>query len=275
MKRLLSGSAALAALLVAGVAQAGPAINGLRLTPRVSNDFTTTTLVTTNGNSVNLGAPSTVTISETDFTNDGVGGNFANRHDVTLSPDLGVSNQLFDIDDSFSVWTTVTLAVGSNSPRKEAGFRIDSQVTGTAQFLINSDAGEIVAFGGGAPFKLFGNNGGGNGYVPGTPILMGFTMRAAGDGNGPGQNTIEYFIDRGLGIESSGLLPYGNLEGGPVNYAVSMYTQTAPNLANPTEFANTTFANINYSATPIPEPATIGMALLATLGLAGIRRAQK
>lgn len=272
MKRLFVSSAALAALLVAGVAQAGPAINGLKLSTRVFNDFTTTTLATTNGNSVNAGAASTVTISESGFVNDGVGGNFANRHDVTLSPDLGASNQLFDIDDSYSVWTTVTLAVGSNAPRKEAGFHITSQVTGTASFIINSDAGEIVAFGGGAPFKSFGNLSGGNGYVAGTPILMGFTMRAAGDGNGAGQSTIEYFINRGLGLETSGPLPYANLEGGPVNYSISMYTQTSPNLNNPAEFANTTFANIHYSPTPVPEPATAGLALLATLGFISLRR---
>jgi hypothetical protein len=272
MRRTYFLFAAMAASLLCGTAKAGPAINGLRLTERVFNDFTTTTLLTSNGNSVNLGAPSTVTISETGFVDDGVGGNFANRHDVTLSPDLGVSNQLFSIDDSYSVWATITLAVGSNAPRKEAGFHITSQVTGTASFIINSDAGEIVAFGGGAPFKLFGKLSDNNGYVAGTPILMGFTMRAAGDGNGPGQNTIEYFIDRGLGLESSGQLPYANLEGGPVNYSVSMYTQAAPNLSNPAEFAQTTFSNIRYSATPIPEPATAALALLASLVAIGVRR---
>jgi hypothetical protein len=172
------------------------------------------------------------------------------------------------------VWTTVTLAVGSNSPRKEAGFHIDSQITGTASFIINSDAGEIVAFGGGAPFKLFGKLSDGNGYVAGTPILMGFTMRAAGDGNGPAQNTIEYFINRGLGLETSGELPYANLEGGPVNYSVSMYTQTAPNLSSLTEFANTTFADVHYSPTPVPEPTALALGALASLGLIATRRAR-
>jgi len=50
---------------------------------------------------------------------------------------------------------------------------------GDMLFIVNSDAGEIVAFGG--PFYLFGNNGGGNGYTPGTPILMGIEYLGAGD----------------------------------------------------------------------------------------------
>jgi MYXO-CTERM domain-containing protein len=277
MKRMFFSCAAFVALQSVVLAQPGPAINGLRLTTRVTDHFSTTTLVTTNGNSVNLGAPSTVTINETLFTDDGIAGTFANRHDVTLSPDAGASNQLFDIDDAYTVWTTLTLAVGSNAPRKEAGFHITSQVTGTASFIINSDAGEIVAFGGGAPFKSFGNNGGGNGYTPGTPILMGYTMRPAGDGNGPLKSTIEYFIDRdgpgaAFGLEFSGPLVYNNLEGGPVNYSVSMYTQTSPNLTNLAEFASTTFADIHYSPTAVPEPSTVALGLAALMGLVAIRR---
>lgn len=269
MKRMLLSLAALVAMQAA--AQAGPPVNGLKLDTYFSQGWNTT-LATTNGNSVNQGAPSTVSILESTWVDTGaVGG--VNRHDITLSPDLGVSNQLFDIDDSFSVWTTVTLGAVSNTPRKEAGFHIISGVTGTSSFIINSDAGEIVAFGGGAPFKLFGNNGGGNGYVPGTPILMGFTMRAAGDGVGPLDNTIEYFIDRGLGLETSGPLAYSNLEGGPVNYSVSMYSQAAPFAAAPlTEVVSTTFANIRYSATPIPEPATVALGAMGLIGLAAIRR---
>ncbi|WP_428306166.1 hypothetical protein [Lacipirellula sp.] len=70
----------------------------------------------------------------------------------------------------------------------------------------------------------------------------------------------------------SGQLPYANLEGGPVNYSLSMYAQTALNLTNPDEFAKTTFADIHYSSTPVREPTAIVMAALTSLRLISIRR---
>ena len=78
---------------------------------------------------------------------------------MLLSSDAGASANVFSIDDTFTFKAEVTMRVGANSPRKEAGLRLNSPVTGDVLFLLNSDAGEIVAFGGGAPFALFGNNG--------------------------------------------------------------------------------------------------------------------
>ncbi|HYO24843.1 MAG TPA: hypothetical protein VEQ85_07830, partial [Lacipirellulaceae bacterium] len=60
------------ALPATAVAQPGPAINGIRSNLRVFNDFTTTTLVAANTNSVNLGALSTASVSETGYTDDGL-----------------------------------------------------------------------------------------------------------------------------------------------------------------------------------------------------------
>ncbi|HYO24093.1 MAG TPA: hypothetical protein VEQ85_04010, partial [Lacipirellulaceae bacterium] len=210
----------------------------------------------------------------TGYTDDGLGGNFANRHDFLLSANGGTTQATFGINDSFTFSTIVTLAVGSVAPRKEAGIRLNSNVTGDALFIVNSDAGEIVAFGGGAPFYSFGNNGGGNGYVPGTPILLGITMIGGGAPGVP--NTIEYFIDRTpadpAGVVSSGPLAFSNLEGGAVAYNVGMYVQGAPNLTNSAEFVNGTFADIRYSATPIPEPASIATAVIGLLGLGAMAR---
>jgi hypothetical protein len=248
-------------------------INGIVTHTRVFNDFTTTTLVPTNTNSVNLGpvlsAAGTV---ETNWTNDGIGGNFANRHVFTLSSDNGATDHFFSINDSYTVSTLLNLSDGSNSPRKEAGFLITPACC-DAQFIVNSDAGEIVAFGG--PFFKFGENSTANGYTPATTILLGFTMLAAGDGNGPLQNTVEYFIDRLPGVpggeSSSGPLPYGNLEGGPPsNYKLSLYSQASPNLTNPNEFVNVQFSDIKF--TQIPEPASCISLVIGLIGLACFRR---
>lgn len=117
---------------------------------------------------------------------------------MLASSDGGLTAHTFNIDDSFTFTTTLTLSDGFNSPRKEAGIRISSPITGDMLFLVNSDAGEIVTFGG--PFHLFGNNGGGNGYTPGTPILLGITETGGGDGSGGIPDTIEFFINYGAGI---------------------------------------------------------------------------
>jgi hypothetical protein len=247
-------------------------INGIKTHTRVFNDFTTTTLVTTNGNSVNQGPVlSSASTNETVWTDDGIGGTFANRHLFTLSSDNGATDHFFNINDSYTVSSLINLADGSNSPRKEVGFLIQPAFA-DAQFIVNSDAGEIVAFGG--PFYLFGQNSSSNGYTPGTTILMGYTMIAAGDGNGPLQNTIEYFIDRQPGVpggeSSSGPLPYGNSEGGPpTNYTVSLYSQATPNLANSGEFVTVQFTDIRFAS--IPEPATCITLVLGMIGLAWIR----
>lgn len=250
------GLFAIVTLIAAPFALAQP-INGIKVNERVFNDFPTSTLTVNNSNSIN---PGSVVVDDRGF--DTSAGGFANRHDVLMSSDGGATAHLFSINDAFSLSAEVTLDVGSNSPRKEAGIRINSGTTGDALFIINSDAGEIVAFGGGAPFNSFGNNGGGNGYTPGTTITMGINY-VPGSGGNP--STLEYFIDRGLGIESTGPLAWGNLEGGPVDFNVGFYSQVAP--ADDNDFSTATFNNITYT----PEPSAL-VALLAGLSLLARRR---
>ncbi|MFQ3588080.1 MAG: PEP-CTERM sorting domain-containing protein [Fimbriimonadaceae bacterium] len=231
---------AVAALPAAALAQ----FNGIKINERVFNDFGGTTLTVTNSNSI----PGTVTIDERGFSGSG----WANRHDALVSSDGGSTAHVFSISDSFTVSARINLSVGSNSPRKEAGWRINSPITGDVLFLVNSDAGEIVAFGGGAPFRIFGSNGGGNGYVPGTTILMGMTYTpAVGQSSLANPGRIEYFIDRGNGIETSGPLNWSNLEGGPVNFTVGLYAQVSP--ANAGDFITAQFTDIQA----VPEPATL------------------
>lgn len=260
MKIVSLRNAALMGALAAFPAAALAQFNGIKVHERVFNDFGNSTLTITNSNSI----PGSVTIDDRNLTGNG----WANRHDALISSDGGASAHVFSIADPFTVSARITLSAGSNAPRKEAGWRINSPVTGDALFLVNSDAGEIVAFGGGAPFKIFGNNGGGDGYVPGTPILMGMTYTpAVGQSSLSNPGTIEYFIDRGNGIETSGPLNWSNLEGGPVNFTVALYAQVSP--ADGDDFITAEFSDIQA----VPEPAT--MIALGVGALALIRRRRR
>jgi len=268
------GWLALASIAVVSASTARAEINGLHVNERVFNDFSTSALaVATTTNSA--------TIAESLYTDDGMGGNFANRHDVLLSSDNGASANVFGLNESWTFSTIVTLDAGTDVPQvKEAGIRLNSPgegvscgiCTGDALFLVKTN-GEIAAFGGGAPFFLFSAGMGvTNDYIPGQPMLLGMKMTAAGDGIGPADNTIEYFIDRlpfaPGGEETSGPLSWENNEGGPVNYNIGVYAQSPPDLANPTEFLAASFNDISF----VPEPTTAMMSVLGLLAVGMIRR---
>jgi hypothetical protein len=236
-------------------------VNGYAIIPRVpvSGDPGSTLTFTPPTIGVN---PAAVTIHDA-YTGAFSG---ANRSDVLASTDGGVTAHTFGIDDSFTFSTRVTLTDGFNAPRKEAGIRFNSSI-GDMLFLVNSDAGEIVAFGG--PFKLFGNNAGANGYTPGTSILLGVTERGGGDGVGGVPDTLEFFIDRGAGIETSGPLAWSNLEGGLPSFQVGVYAQGGANAAG--DFINAAFTDTTF-VTIVPEPGTLALFGLGLVGVLALRR---
>lgn len=236
-------------------------INGYYQNTRVFNNDPLSTLTITPAAPINAN-PATINI------NDQYSGAFsgANRDDVLASADGGATAYTFGIDDSFIFTTTLTLTDGFNSPRKEAGIRFNSPITGDMLFLVNSDAGEIVTFGG--PFHLFGNNAGANGYTPGTSILLGVKEIGGGDGIGGIPDTIEFFINYGSGIVTTGPLPWTDLEGGPLSYTVGVYAQGDANANG--DFVNALFSDTTFIT--IPEPGTFALVGMGLFGLLAIRR---
>jgi hypothetical protein len=236
------------------ISSAKAQINGFHTNARVFNYFPSSTLTI-----VNPGTnPDNGSIDDRNFA--AAGG--ANRHDILASSDGGATNASLPTGQGFSISATLNLTDGSNSPRKEAGLRINNPVTGDVLFIINSDAGEIVAFGGGAPFHSFAS--GATGYTPGTPITLGLRY----DPGSPGHITYSVnYPTRGLNTSFSDV--FSNLEGGPGNgYTFGIYEQGRGADAN--DFMHLDFTNM--SASLVPEPATFGLISIGLLAAATRRR---
>ena len=247
------GAAMLQVAVVAG-ARGATDVNGVMINPRVFNDYPDSTLTVTNN------YPTLVSFK--DIFNTTPSGKFANRHDALLSSDGGATARIFNNNQSFDVSANVTLTDGSNSPRKEAGIRVNSSVGGDGLFIVNSDAGEIVAFGGPLPFFIFGKNSTGNGYTPGQTINMRMTYDA-------GAHTMEYRVKEGATQLDSGALAFSNLENGVIDGSnVGFYGQFSP--ASPGDFGMASFGSI--VANVVPEPTGLLAVGLAATGLLARRR---
>jgi len=266
--QLVGACAAVTALATCG-AQAAVGISGFHADPRVFNDFSTSTLTISNPGT----NPEAASIDDRNWANDGVGGNGANRHDLRASTDGGANDGVFGPYQGYTISTTFTLTDGSNAPRKEVGIRFNSTNGGDGLFIVNSDAGEIVAFGAGAPFHLFGNNANGNGYVPGTPITLSETYTPAGIVNAKGLMTYSVnYPTRGINASFSDY--FSNIEGQIAgNYTFGVYAQGGPN-TNPTndlnDFIHVDFSNLQ--ATQVPEPASMALMMLGGAALLARRR---
>lgn len=251
------GAAVLGLALVGATRHAAAQINGVNVQPRVFNDFPDSNLTITNN------YPTLVKIDDHFVT--APAGKFANRHDALLSADGGATPFTFNNNQGFDVSADVTLQVGSAAPRKETGIRVNSSVGGDGLFIVNSDAGEIVAFGGALPFFKFGDNAGGNGYTPGQTINMRLIYDAAA-------HTITYDVTQNGVTKTSGPLAFTNLENGVIDGSnVGFYGQFSPNANSPsTDFGTASFQNI--VATLVPEPTTLAGLCVAVGALAFRRR---
>jgi hypothetical protein len=188
--QLNSGSAVFQNITISG----DPAINSAIIHQRVFNDFPGATLATVNN------YPSVISFSESHV----VGSGFANRDDWRFSSDGGLTDHLFGHSEYWSISTSLTLTGNPTSPRKEAGFRLNSSIGGDGLFIVNTDAHEIVAFGGPLPFYSFAPSV----YNSGNTITLGMTYENVG-----GVNGIVYSAN---GVNSP-FLPMTNLEQGVID----------------------------------------------------------
>jgi len=182
---------------------------------------------------------------------------FANRHVWRFSADGGTTAYQFKNDQQFQVSMTLTLTADPTAPRKEAGFLFDT-AGGQGQFIVNSDAHEVVAFGGPLPFYAFPST-----FQSGDTITLGMT----------------YFLDENgkmAVIYSANDLrspaqEFSNLEQGIIdNTTLGGYLQVVNSGANPANFGTATFQNIRIGA--VPEPSVLALLGVGALGLLLRRR---
>ncbi len=201
----------------------------------------------------NIGTTGELIFDEHTYGNPDLGAAFfANRHNAWLSSDGGATAHSFLNQEDFSVSFDINLSATNLTPRKEAGFVISHPVTGTGQFIVTSDNGEIATFSSFFPFTsnlvndADGPEYGGTPYTPGTNASVQVIYR---HGVGSTQNndlvkpaSLEFVVN---GI-SSGVRYLGNLENGLIDGTqFAFYVQSQPDSVNlATEHNTVTFSNV-------------------------------
>ena len=156
---------------------------------------------------------------------------FANRHVWRLSSDAGVTPYHFNNNDFFTATMTLTLTGDPVSPRKEAGFLLDT-IGGQGQFIVNTDGHEVVAFGGPFPFYAFPAT-----FHSGDSVVLGITYFL----NSSGKRAIIYSAN---GVQSPPI-EFTNLEQGIIDGSTfGGYFQIVNSPTVPTNSGSAVYQNI-------------------------------
>jgi hypothetical protein len=141
---------------------------------------------------------------------------------------------MFQSNDFFTATMSVTLTGSPVSPRKEAGFAFnDSAGNINGQYILDTDAGEVVAFGGNLPFYASPLD---HTFQSGDTITMGVTLLQDNSGN----NAIIYSAN---GIDSP-VLEFG-AGSPPEPYTLGGYFQLQGQGTGTTNFGSAVFQNIS------------------------------
>ena len=211
-------------------------INSAVVTPRKYNDVPAATLtVVTN-------YPSLISINEQNVSS---ATGFANRDEWHFSRDGGKTAYPFQSNDYFQVSMKVTLVGDPATPRKEAGFVFNNPANDGGEFILDTDAHEVVAFGGYLPFYAFPKF-----FNSGETVTMGITYFR----DQAGKNAIIYTANG----TNSPPLEFSNTEQGVINNTtIGGYFQIQTTSTNPTNSGSASFANISIATAPQVSIATV------------------
>lgn len=193
-----------------------------------------------------------ILLTDNKVDGDGAQPEFANRHGWFLSYD-GVSEAQLPLTTTWIMSFDLTLLGVPVAPRKEAGFLIRIGMPwgySEGQFIVNTDAHEVVAFGWPFPFYSF-NAQHGLSYNSGDTIRLGFTLfKDPGDGLYKIIYSANNISSPALALDSQGSFTGWITPGG--------YLQVVIDPNNPSNAGAALFNNIYV----VPEPASV-----AVLGL--------
>lgn len=201
-------------------------INSANYHPREFNDIPTATLTVVSN------YPSLISFSEQNVSKPT---GFANRDVWRFSSDSGLTAHRFVNDEFFSATMEVTLTGDPISPRKEAGFLLNS-IGGDGQFIVNTDSHEVVAFGGPFPFYAFPRT-----FNSGDTITLGITYFL----NSNGKRAVIYRAN----CLQSPPLEFSNLEQGIIdNSTLGGYFQIVNSPTVATNSGAAVYQNISIGA---------------------------
>ena len=161
---------------------------------------------------------------------------FANRDVWHFSANGQTNAYNFQNNDYFTVSMNVTLTGNPPTPRKEAGFVFNNPLNDGGEFILDTDAHEIVAFGGFLPFYAFPAT-----FQSGDTVRMGITVFQ----DSSGKNAIVYSAN---GVNSPAL-PFSNAEQGVINNTtIGGYFQIQQDGSNPSNSGSAVYGNISIGA---------------------------
>ncbi|HZR20731.1 MAG TPA: hypothetical protein VFE51_25850 [Verrucomicrobiae bacterium] len=211
-------------------------INSVVVTPRKYNDVAAATLTTVTN------YPALISFTEQNVSS---ATGFANRDEWHFSSDGGNTPYAFQSNDYFQISMKITLVGDPATPRKEAGFVFNNPANDGGEFILDTDAHEVVAFGGFLPFYAFPKF-----FNSGDTVTMGITYFR--DQNG--KNAIIYTANG----TNSPPLELGNTEQGVINNTtIGGYFQIQKDSANPTNSGSASFASITVAPAPQVSIATV------------------